>query len=635
MSTGFFKSNEKVIMTLLLLILAPTFAATGLVESFFSGGNPNYYVVFGENIDAETFLKNRRNISEARWINGFRRFGPFVNLTRYGSATADEVLRQLALNHDREARGLEPSEERKREEIRNAALDIIAWHKVLEQVGWTGTYQDVFPEWNAIRNDPNFAFRTADYEAAFADERFGLAKRSERDTDRPVTVKDFEEAVVRNLRIQQLLEAVVGSVAVTEEETYNDFLATYEKRILEVVQIPADSFIEEARESVTVEDFEQYFNDNSEEFLLENRLSVEVARVNRNNLISSVNYEPTAEEIEAKYAEDRDILYRIRRPEGYVPPEDASPEDEYRPLPEVFERVVRSIQQAKAQEQEAELLQSALDALIEFRSQGETVELKQVFPEGLEYVEFSEVEPFTQREFGTLDATLRNPAAYSEFFVRERNTPGSVLPGDLYEAIATNSQGNFIIRVREMMPKRPMTYDEALEDVIKATEEDKAKALASTAVEGWVSQIAEGSATLQSTAEENNYTVNSLEPLTRTQSFNVRINGNTVPAARDLLTSAFDIQEVGTVIGPVVSDLDKAVYMVRLQGMGDADLELFDTLKDTTENRLLLEKQRALLEEYEANLMTQANIQEFLNEEETASTEDAADSEGDDEGTAG
>ena len=47
-------------------------------------------------------------------------------------------------------------------------------------------------------------------------------------------------------------------------------------------------------------------------------------------------------------------LYRIRRPEGYVPPEDASPEDEYRPLPEVFERVVRSIQQAKAQEQEAE-----------------------------------------------------------------------------------------------------------------------------------------------------------------------------------------------------------------------------------------------------------------------------------------
>ena len=186
-------------------------------------------------------------------------------------------------------------------------MDIIAWHKVLEQVGWTGTYQDVFPEWNAIRNDPNFAFRTADHEAAFADVRFGLAKRSERDTDRPVTVKDFEEAVVRNLRIQQLLEAIVGSVAVSEEETYNDFLATYEKRILEVVQIPADSFIEEARESVTVEDFEQYFNDNSEEFLLENRLSVEVARVNRNNLISSVNYEPTAEEIEAKYAEDRDI----------------------------------------------------------------------------------------------------------------------------------------------------------------------------------------------------------------------------------------------------------------------------------------------------------------------------------------
>ncbi len=630
MSTGFFKSNEKVIMTLLLLILAPTFAATGLVESFFGSGNPDYYVVFGENIDAETFLKNRRSISEGLWTSSFRRFGPYSNRSRYGSARADDVLGQMVLNHDRLARGLEPSEERKREEVRNAALDLIAWYRFMEQVGWTPpvTYQEAFPEWSAIRNDPNLSFKTVDYDAAFNDVRFGLAKRSERDTDRPVTKKDFEEAVVRNLRIQQLYEAVVGSIAVSEEEIYNDFLATYEKRILEVVQIPADSFIEEARESVTVEDFEQYFNDNSEEFLLENRLSVEVARVNRNNLISSVNYEPTAEEIEAKYAEDRDILYRIRRPEGYVPPEDASPEDEYRPLPEVFERVVRSIQQAKAQEQEAELLQSALDALINFRSQGETVELKQVFPEGLEYVEFSEVEPFTQRELGTLDATLRNPAAYSEFFVRERNTPGSVMPGDLYEAIATNSQGNFIIRVREMMPKRPMTYDEALEDVIKATEENKAKALASTAVEGWVSQIAEGSATLQSTAEENNYTVNSLEPLTRTQSFNVRINGNTVPAARDLLTSAFDIQEVGTVIGPVVSDLDKAVYMVRIQGMGDAVLELFETLKDTIEIRLINQKRTALWEEYRANLMAEADIQQFLNDEETASTEDSTEDEG-------
>ena len=397
-----------------------------------------------------------------------------------------------------------------------------------------------------------------------------------------------------------------------------------------MVQIPGESFIEEAREAVTVEDFEAYFTDNSEDFLLQNRLSAEVARVNRNNLIASVNYDPTADEIEAKYAEDRDVLYRIRRPEGYVPPEDGSPEDEYRPLPEVFERVVRSIQQSKAQEMEAELLQSALDALVEFRAQGESVELSQVFPENLEYVEFRQVEPFTQRELGTLDAPLRNPAAYSEFFVRERNTPGSVKPGDLYETIATNSQGNFIIRVREMLPQRPMTYDEALEDVIKATEEDRAKSLASTAVEGWVGEIADdgNEATLNSIAESNNFTVNSLEPLTRNQTINVRINGNTIPAARDLLTAAFDISEVGTVIGPVVSDFDKSVYMVRLQGMGEADLELFETLKETTERRLLLDKQRALLESYEAELMARANIQQFLEDGDAVSRDEILEEQG-------
>ena len=625
MSTGFFKSNEKVIMTLLLLILAPTFAATGLVESFFSGGNPDYYVVFGESVDAESFLENRRELSEALWINSIRRFGPYSNLSRFGSATADDVLRHLVFVHDLNARGIEPSEERKREEIRSAALDLIAWHKVMEQSGWTGTFQDRFGDWSALRNDPNFLFKTVEYNAVFKDENFGFINR-----DRPLSIKEFEDSVVTNLRTQELLNAVTSAVAVSDEEIFNDFLATYEKRILDVVQIPGESFIEEAREAVTVEDFEAYFTDNSEDFLLQNRLSAEVARVNRNNLIASVNYDPTADEIEAKYAEDRDVLYRIRRPEGYVPPEDGSPEDEYRPLPEVFERVVRSIQQSKAQEMEAELLQSALDALVEFRAQGESVELSQVFPENLEYVEFRQVEPFTQRELGTLDAPLRNPAAYSEFFVRERNTPGSVKPGDLYETIATNSQGNFIIRVREMLPQRPMTYDEALEDVIKATEEDRAKSLASTAVEGWVGEIADdgNEATLNSIAESNNFTVNSLEPLTRNQTINVRINGNTIPAARDLLTAAFDISEVGTVIGPVVSDFDKSVYMVRLQGMGEADLELFETLKETTERRLLLDKQRALLESYEAELMARANIQQFLEDGDAVSRDEILEEQG-------
>ena len=71
---------------------------------------------------------------------------------------------------------------------------------------------------------------------------------------------------------------------------------------------------------------------------------------------------------------------------------------------------------------------------------------------------------------------------------------------------------------------------------------------------------------------------------------------------------AFDIQEVDQVAGPVGSDADKAVYLVRLSGMGDADLELFSSLKESTERRLLLDKQRAILEAYEAELMESANI---------------------------
>ncbi|HCW43799.1 MAG: hypothetical protein H8E43_01205 [Planctomycetia bacterium] len=606
MSTGFFKSNEKVIMTLLLLILAPTFAATGLIQSFFEGGNPDSYVVFGESIDAETFIEARRGLSEALWVNNIRRFGPYGAQVsrRYQSATVDDVLRHLVFQHDLNERGIEPSMERKAEEIRNAALDIIAWHQVMDQSGWEGTYQDNFPGFSVKRNDPNFIFKTADYKAVFADSNFWNSSTN------PLSIKDFEDSIVRNLRTQELLNAVTSSVVVSEQEAFSDFSASYEKRILDVVQIPGDDFIDEARESATIEEFEKYYQDNADEFVLNNRLVVEVARINRNNLIASTNYEPTAEEIEAKYSEDRDVLYRVRRPDGYVPPEDADPEDDYRPLAEVFERVVRSFNQEKAQVVEGDLLQSALDALTEFRNQGETVELSQVFPEGLDYVEIVELDPFTQREINTLESQYRNPAAYGEFFTRERNTPGAVQPGDLYSSIATNSQGNFLIRVKEMEPQRQMTYEEGLEDIIKATEVAKAKELASSTVEGWIEQIRSGEegVTLESITDANNYSIYTMDPVTRSQSFNLKINNVVISAARDILTAAFDIQEVGQVVGPVGSDADKAVYLVRLSGMGDADLELFSSLKESTERRLLLDKQRAILEAYEAELMESANI---------------------------
>ena len=155
-----------------------------------------------------------------------------------------------------------------------------------------------------------------------------------------------------------------------------------------------------------------------------------------------------------------------------------------------------------------------------------------------------------------------------------------------------------------------MTYEEGLEDIIKATEVAKAKELASSTVEGWIEQIRSGEegVTLESITDANNYSIYTMDPVTRSQSFNLKINNVVISAARDILTAAFDIQEVGQVVGPVGSDADKAVYLVRLSGMGDADLELFSSLKESTERRLLLDKQRAILEAYEAELMESANI---------------------------
>ena len=57
MSTGFFKRNERVVMTLLLILIAPTFAATGLI-SWWAGNAAAVasYEINGETVSSETFL---------------------------------------------------------------------------------------------------------------------------------------------------------------------------------------------------------------------------------------------------------------------------------------------------------------------------------------------------------------------------------------------------------------------------------------------------------------------------------------------------------------------------------------------------------------------------------------------------
>ncbi|MGE4612995.1 MAG: hypothetical protein AAEJ46_01450 [Planctomycetota bacterium] len=604
MSTGFFKRNERVVMTLLLILIAPTFAATGLV-SWWAGNSAAVasYEINGETVSTDKFVETRRELSKSLWLQNVRRFGVFAARSdRFRLATVPDVLKQLVFEDEIVRLGIEPSDQSKTDAVREAVLDITTWYRVMELSGWTGIYQERAPDFNSMR--PIARVDMATYTEALKSPNFGIL----------MSKKEFEETIINSLRIQELVRSVVNAAVVTEKEIFDEYSTQNERRVLDLIQVPIEIYMEEARELVTPDDIEATYNENPERFVLQNRLSVEVARVDRAALQRLTSYEPSAEEVEARYEKDKDTLWRIRRPENYVAPEGATPEDNYRPLIDVFDAVVRAVTRDQAAVEEARLLQDALDQLNAMKDLGESVPMEQAFPEGLEYIQIRQISPFVQREVSLLDNEVKNPAAYATFFLQERALPGSVKPGDLYDSIAENSQGRFIIRVIEMLPERTMTFDEAIEDALKVAEETQAKKLLVEGIEVSLQRVRDEEVTLEEVAQDLNLTIHQMEPMSRSQSFNLKIDNRVIDARVEVIADAFMIEEKGEVVGPVISDTAVSGYVIRLKGIEPPDMELFDALRIGTESRLIRAKQQALLDAYELDRMAAADIKVYQDE---------------------
>ena len=591
-------------MTLLLILIAPTFAATGLV-SWWAGNSAAVasYEINGETVSTDKFVETRRELSKSIWLQNVLRIGWWAARSdRYRRATVPDVLKQLVFEDEIARLGIEPSDEAKTEAVREAVLDITTWYRVMELSGWTGTYQERAPDFNSMR--PIARVDMATYTEALKSPNFGIL----------MSKKEFEETIINSLRIQELVRSVVNAAVVTEKEIFDEYSTQNERRVLDLIQVPIEIYMEEARELVTPDDIEATYNENPERFVLQNRLSVEVARVDRAALQRLTSYEPSAEEVEARYEKDKDTLWRIRRPENYVAPEGATPEDNYKPLIDVFDAVVRAVTRDQAAVEEARLLQDALDQLNAMKDLGESVPMEQAFPEGLEYIQIRQIAPFVQREVSLLDNEVKNPAAYATFFLQERALPGSVKPGDLYDSIAENSQGRFIIRVIEMLPERTMTFDEAIEDALKVAEETQAKKLMVDGIEVSLQRIRDEEVTLEEVAQDLNLTIHPMEPMSRNQSFNLKIDNRVIDARVEVIADAFMIEEKGEVVGPVISDTAASGYIVRLKGIEPPDMELFDVLRTGTESRLIRAKQQALLDAYELDRMAAADIKVYQDE---------------------
>ena len=205
--------------------------------------------------------------------------------------------------------------------------------------------------------------------------------------------------------------------------------------------------------------------------------------------------------------------------------------------------------------------------------------------------------------------------------MQERREPGSVKPGDLYQSIAINGRGNFIIRVVEMLPERTMTYDEAIEPALEAAQEAQAKKIVEEYASSWVARIQSGEegATFDAFSEDGNFTIHEMDPVSRTQSFNLKVDNRIIPARAAVIEAAFEIEVVGGLAGPVTNEADKSEYVVRLKEIASPDMDLYNSLKFSTENRLRSDKQRALLDAFQVRLMENANIRVYQGEGDAVS----------------
>ena len=99
MSAGFWKRNEKVVMTLLLLILAPTFAATGAMFFFFGERQvlrSDAMEVYGNTLTVQDRTIAQKELREISQVMAKRSYGPFYRQQTLMTLEDYIVLRGMA-----------------------------------------------------------------------------------------------------------------------------------------------------------------------------------------------------------------------------------------------------------------------------------------------------------------------------------------------------------------------------------------------------------------------------------------------------------------------------------------------------------------------------------------------------------
>ena len=591
MAKGFFKKNEKLFMTLLLLVIAPSFAFTGIMTAVMQSNTGSaMFEAFGETIsvgDVQEIGNHLTRYLEIMSAPGRQRRG----------FRDDECLSHFILEYEADRLGIELSDAELQDAIRARAKDLIAWDQLMNGGIPQGGQFQILRELQNIKQSRRFT--VDDYGQALRSNNIGL----------DISIEDFEATLARGKRVEKLLRSVQASAVVSEKEIYEEFEEQQQLRVLEIVRVPAEGFLEQARAAVAgdTDYLEDTYYQNKASFTLPDRVQLEVLKVDSVNL--NLSFNPSDDELRAQYERDKNSLYVSST--GFDLDLEVDPDGPYQSFEEVKADVLAAMRTRYSGDKEVSILDDALAEAKRRKDAGETgFALLDLVPEPQrDIVQVITTEVFGADDIGTLPESIRNEPRLQTLFLGF----AELQDGDFCEKPVPLSDGNFIYRIAAKHPIEDLDYDPEMEDLLKLAAENKSGELALEHLQGWVKKLeAEGSEdTLDSLAQAENYTLTTLEVATRSDWATIQVDAKPLASAFDILKNGFDIAEVGQVGEPLLARDGSEAYLVRLEETQKPDSSGFETRRASLRNSVLRRKQLAAEESFMSALNERANSKDL------------------------
>jgi hypothetical protein len=351
------KVNERMIMVILLMLVAPAFAFTGPTTSFFDklGGNTPWAKANGRTYYSHDFQNVQEVIASGNQIRLAERF----------SGEGDGPMQFLLLEQEADRLRLDVSDDELAQAIRRFYWQV----RVLEERALKQMAKAAGPDGAGAAFDVEARFKelasanawdARDWQRLLRDWDSGtsIVRRMLGYRHVPLNHRVLENNLRRYMRVEKVQDYVYDSVQVSEAEVYDEFLRREQLRKASFFEVKIDDEIKKrAAEGITDADLDHYFEANRDSFeSYFPKLGFEYAFIPFDHFLDQVQL--TDEEIQKEYESSRDLKYR--RGLAAVGTESfdlVSPEEEaarrkelYKPLEEVREEVVKDLKERKKRE---------------------------------------------------------------------------------------------------------------------------------------------------------------------------------------------------------------------------------------------------------------------------------------------